>query len=257
MKVYLRPVQNALPRVDLEGKVEIPSLEKMAAAFGKDNLVRQGKAQISGDISWPGALNDFSQETIDGKLTFKVDKGAWVEAEPGAAGRLLGLLNMNALVRRLSLDFSDVSKDGFQFDLIEGDFRLNKGQASTDNLLIYAPSAKILVTGSTDLVTGKIDQVVTVIPEISATLPLAGAAVAGPAGAAVVWLGQKILGDQINQVTAFDYTRKGDWNNPEIKKEKISKNTFNNIKKLFKLGDSEPIVQDGNPIFDENTSELP
>lgn len=249
--------RNTQPEVDLEGIAEIPSLEKLAVAFGNDRLVRQSKAKISAYVSWPGGLNDFSKETVEARLNFNVEKGAWIEGEPGAAGRLLGLLNMNALVRRLSLDFSDVSAEGFKFDRIEGDFRIKDAMAYTDNFRIFSPSAKILVTGHTGLVTEEIDQRVTVIPEVSATLPIAGAVVAGPAGAAVVWIGQKILGDQLNKVTAFDYTIKGNWDQPVIKKEKTSTNTLNNIKKLFRLKKNESAVPDTNPIFDSNTSELP
>ncbi|MCW8929564.1 MAG: DUF3971 domain-containing protein [Gammaproteobacteria bacterium] len=249
---------NIIPEVDVEGSADIPSLQKMAIAFGYDQLIREGKTKISGYISWPGGLNDFSKQSIEGKLNFQVEKGAWIEGKPGAGGRLLGLLNMNAFARRLSLDFSDVSKDGFEFDIIEGDFRFNNAMAYTDNLKIDSPSAKILVRGSTGLVTEEIDQRVTVIPEVSATLPLAGAAVAGPAGAAVVWVGQKILGDRINQVTAYDYTIKGDWENPVIKKDKTSQNTLNKIKQLFKLDENESMATtDEDHFFDTDTSELP
>ena len=246
---------NAIPEVDLGGKAEIPSLEKLVNAFGYEQLIRQGKAQISGYISWSGGLNDLSKENMEGKLNLNVGKGAWVEVKPGAAGRLLGLFNMNAFTRRLSLDFSDVSDEGFEFDKIEGDFRFNKAMANTDNLRIHAPSAKILVRGSTGLVTQKINQRVTVIPEVSATLPLAGAAVAGPAGAAVVWVGQKLLGDQLNQVTAYDYTINGDWDNPEIKKDKTSQNTLNRIKNLFAVKEKKSDEVDKNPIFNADTAE--
>ena len=105
--------------------------------------------------------------------------------------------------------------------------------------------------------TREVDQRVTVIPEVSSTLPIAGAAVAGPAGAAVAWVGQRLLGEHLNKVTAFDYTIKGNWNQLEIKKEKTSSNTLNNIKKLFGLEKNESAVQDNNPIFDIDTSELP
>ncbi len=247
---------NAQPQVDLEGSVKVPSLEKLAVAFDNDRLIRQGKAEFSGYVSWPGGLNDVSYETMDGKVNIKVEQGAWIEGKPGAAGRLLGLLNMNAFARRLSLDFSDVSKDGFEFDKIEGDFRFKDAIAYTDNFKIYSPSAKILVRGSTGLVSEEFDQRVTVIPEVSATLPIAGAAVAGPAGAAVVWVGQKLLGDQINQVTAYDYTIKGNWEQPVIEKDVTSKNTLANLKNIFKLEDDETLAPDSNHIFDINSSEL-
>ncbi len=244
---------NGKPEVDIEGSMEIPSLEEMAIAFGNDQLVRGGKATISGYLSWPGSITNISKTLLDGRLTFNIEQGAWIEGKPGAAGRLLGLLNMNALARRLSLDFSDVSDKGFEFDKIEGDFRFKNATAYTDNLRIFSPSAKILVTGSTGLVSEEINQRVTVIPELSASLPLAGAAVAGPAGAAVVWLGQRLLGDQLNKVTAFDYTITGNWNKPIIKRDKSGVKSINNLKQLLNTKD----VESANSVFDINSSELP
>ncbi|MCU7937990.1 MAG: hypothetical protein KZQ64_10065 [gamma proteobacterium symbiont of Bathyaustriella thionipta] len=248
---------NEYPEVDFEGVAHIPSSEKLLIALGNDQLIRNGKLKLSGYMSWIGGLSDFSKENIEGKVNLISENGAWIEGKPGTAGRLLGLLNMNALVRRFSLDFSDVSKEGFEFDKVEADMRFNKGTIYTDNFRISSPSAKILMTGSTSLVSERFDQRVTVIPEISATLPLAGAAVAGPAGAAVVWVGQKLLGDQLNQVTAFDYTIKGNWDDPEIKKDKTNRNTVSKIIKMFGLDKEKSETQNYNPLFDENNSEYP
>jgi len=58
-------------------------------------------------------------------------------------------------------------------------FVLKTQQLTRIILKSFAPSANILVRGSTGLVSEEIDQRVTVIPDVSATLPLAGAAVAG------------------------------------------------------------------------------
>ncbi|MCU7798728.1 MAG: hypothetical protein KZQ70_00950 [gamma proteobacterium symbiont of Lucinoma myriamae] len=249
--------KNEYPEVEFEGVAKIPSTEKLLIALGNDQLIRGGKLQLSGYMSWIGGLTDFSKENIEGNINLISEKGAWVEGKPGAAGRLIGLLNMNALVRRLSLDFSDVSKEGFQFDKMEADLSFNNGLISTDNFRISAPSARILMTGNTSLVTKQFDQRVTVVPEVSATLPLAGAAVAGPAGAAVVWVGQKLLGDQLNRVTAFDYTIKGSWDEPVIVKDKTNRNTLLRIKKAFGLDEDKSEIPQHNPLLDENNSEYP
>ena len=194
-------------------------------------------------------------------MSISSEKGVFIEAKPGAAGRLLGLLNMNALTRRLSFDFSDFSAKGFAFEKIEGKGHLSKGMFIIDDFLITAPSAKIYITGTTDLLTERFDQRAIVIPEISATLPLAGAAVAGPVGAVVVWVGQKILGDELNKITAYGYTIKGNWDKPEIKKTKVNSNDLKKIKKIFSIktfratenksvNKKSVEKKDNNPVFD-------
>lgn len=224
---------NNTPEVDFEGNLEISSFEEFLKMAGYDQLMRGGKANVSGYLGWPGDLSSYNKQTLEGKLSIEVEKGAYLEGKPGAAGRVLGLLNMNALARRITLDFSDVSDKGFEFNEIKGDFRITRGNAYTDNLRVMAPSAKILVTGRVGLVAEDYDEKVVVVPEISATLPIAGAAVAGPAGAAVAWVGQKLLGSQLNKVTARSYTVKGNWYDPVIEKDELPGNALENIKSLF------------------------
>ncbi|RKZ98668.1 MAG: hypothetical protein DRQ43_01175 [Gammaproteobacteria bacterium] len=237
------------PEVYFEGIADIPSTEKLLLALGNDQLIRKGKVHLSGHMSWKGGLTDFSMENTEASINVTSEKGAWVDGKPGPAGRLLGLLNMNALVRRLSLDFSDFSKEGFEFDKLEADIHFKNGLLSTDNFRISAPSAKILMTGTTSLVTESFDQRVTVIPEVSATLPLAGAAVAGPAGAAVVWVGQKLLGDQLNKMTAVGYTIKGSWDEPVFKRDKARKNSLNKINNEPGLEKEKSKRPNNNPLF--------
>jgi uncharacterized protein YhdP len=61
-----------------------------------------------------------------------IEKGQFLKSEPGAA-RLLGVLSLQALPRRLMLDFSDVFGEGFAFDFVRGDVRIEQGVATTNN----------------------------------------------------------------------------------------------------------------------------
>ncbi len=236
--------RNKIPEMELEGALKVTSFEDFMHLAGYDQLMRGAKAKLSGYLRWPGGPKDLSKETMHGKLAIEVEQGAYLEGKPGTAGRLLGLLNMNALARRISLDFSDVSDKGFEFDEIKGDFRIRKGNAYTDNLTVVAPSAKILVTGRVGLVAEDYDEKVVVVPELSATLPIAGAAVAGPAGAAVAWVGQKLLGSQLNKVTAMSYTVQGTWDKPVIEKAHLKTTALDDLKELFNTNQDTGSVTD-------------
>jgi uncharacterized protein YhdP len=223
------------PKVDIEGSIKIPDVEQFLVQLGYDISMRKGELSVDGFISWPGSLGDFSLESLEGNVSFIIHDGAYLESKLGPTGRVLGLLNTNELQRRFSMDFSDVSDKGFNFDVVQGDVRLLKGSIYSDNVKMEAPSAKILIDGQINFTSKELEQRVTVIPEVSATLPLAGAAVAGPAGAAVVWVGQKILGDEINKATAFDYQVSGSWESPEIQRVKISRKTLEKLKQLLNV----------------------
>ncbi len=121
------------------------------------------------------------------------------------------MLSLQALPRRITLDFRDVFSEGFAFDDIVGDFRIENGQMHTDNLKLAGPAAAVSITGDIDLAqeTQRLD--VRVQPALSSSVS-AGAAVlflANPiVGAAVgagALLAQKIMNNPIDQMFSYDY----------------------------------------------------
>ncbi len=245
-----------VPEVNIEGKLTTDSIEEFNKQLQLDEIIRQGKAEAWGFVEWQGAPSDFSKKNLKGNIHIDVQKGSFIDAKPGAAGRLLGLLNLNELTRRISLDFTDVKDEGFSFDTINGDFKFLNGNIYTDNLRILAPSSNLLITGRTGMVSKDFDQKVVVIPEISATLPIAGAMVAGPAGAAIAWMGQKLVGQEINKISTFTYTVQGSWENPEIKRERSKKLTNTDIKNVFDLQEIKKIDTDKKKRDDKLNSKV-
>jgi uncharacterized protein YhdP len=129
-------------------------------------------------------------------------------------GRLLGLVSLTELPRRLTLDFGDVFGKGLAFDSITGDFKLANGNATTDNLVIAGSAANISVTGRTGLRAKDYDQQMLVVPHVGNSLPLVGAVVGGPIGAAAGFAVQGLLGKGLNQAASARYRVTGSWDNP-------------------------------------------
>lgn len=111
----------------------------------------------------------------------KLTDGRISSIEPGF-GRLLGLISMEQWAKRLSLDFSDIYRKGLSFNQITGTFDITNGIAKTDNLLIDAISAKIHLSGTTNLINKTLDERVSVFPKSSGALPIAGTIVDNLAG---------------------------------------------------------------------------
>lgn len=190
------------------------NLGAMLGAFGFDGLVDGGRTHDQLDARWPGAPNSLSLATMDGSLHIQVDNGRIPEAASPGVGRLLGLVSLAELPRRLTLDFGDVFGKGLAFDAIHGDFRLADGSASTDNLVIDGPAANIRVTGRTGLRRRDYDQQMLVIPHVGNSLPLVGAVVGGPIGAAAGLAVQGLLGKGLNKAASARYRITGSWDKP-------------------------------------------
>ena len=76
-----------------------------------------------------------------------VESGQFLKAEPGLA-KLLGVLSLQSLPRRLTLDFRDVFSEGFAFDFVRGDVD-DRATASprTNNLQMKGVNAAVLMEG--------------------------------------------------------------------------------------------------------------
>ena len=191
-------------------------LGAMLAAFGYDGLVDGGKTRDELDASWPGGPTALSLATMDGTLSVQVSDGRIPEASSPGVGRLLGLVSLADLPRRLTLDFGDVFGKGLGFDSITGDFRLANGNATTDNLVIKGPAANISVTGRTGLRARDYDQQMVVVPHVGNSLPVVGAVVGGPLGAAAGFAVQGLLGKGLNKAASARYRITGSWDDPKM-----------------------------------------
>jgi uncharacterized protein YhdP len=189
------------------------NLGDMLAALGFGNIFNGGKTHDELDATWPGAPSSLALANMTGKLGVEVSNGRIPELAPGV-GRLFGLVSLGELPRRLSLDFGDVFGKGLGFDSITGDFILADGNATTRNLKIHGPAAEITITGRTGLRAKDYDQQVTVVPHLGNSLPVVGAVVAGPVGAAAGLAVQGLLGRGLNHAALRRYHVTGTWAKP-------------------------------------------
>ncbi|WP_440223319.1 YhdP family protein [Dokdonella sp. MW10] len=192
------------------------SLGRMLDALGFAGIIDGGATLAHIDAGWPGGPTSFALADLDGALEVTVDKGRILDVDPGAGGRLFGLLSLREIPRRLSLDFSDLFKSGMSFNSIEGRFALRDGNAFAERLHINSPAADIEITGRTGLRGRDYDQQMVVTPRAGVALPVVGALAGGPVGAAAGLVVQGLVGKQINQAARSRYQVAGTWDKPVI-----------------------------------------
>lgn len=181
--------------------------------LGFASVITDGAVDVGGSLYWEGSPGDFAVARLNGRLKVEIQDGTVEDVDPGG-GRLLGLFSLQALPRRLILDFSDLFAKGMQFRRIDGDLRIADGQLWTDNLAMDAPSAHVVVAGRTGLASEDYDLLVTVVPNVADSIAVAGGIALGPQTGAVLWLVQKLLG--LDKAGTFQYTVEGSWQDPKI-----------------------------------------
>ena len=205
------------PRTQVNLRLEISDIGRLLIRLGHKQGVQRGTSKLEGSLSWTGAPYELDYETLTGSLGLQAAKGQFVKLDPGV-GKLLGVLNLQSLPRRVSLDFRDVFSEGFAFDEITGAVRIDRGTASTDNFRIRGPAAQVMIRGEVNLVQETENLRVRITPQVSDSVSVAGALVGGPVAGAVVFLAQKALKDPLGQIVAFEYDVAGTWSAPTVSK---------------------------------------
>jgi uncharacterized protein YhdP len=191
------------------------SLGSLMDSLDISTSLEGGQTVLHFDAWWPGSPGAFALSRLNGEIDFSVSRGQITNASAGG-GRLLGLLSIQALPRRLSLDFRDVFDSGFDFEEATGTFHMENGTATTDDVLLSSSAARISMSGSTDLVAQQYDQLMTVQPGVGNTLPIIGAIAGGPGGAAAGLALQGLLHKTLGEATQVQYTITGTWDEPLI-----------------------------------------
>jgi len=221
--------RGARRRAVMDFKLQLADSGAWLDRLGTSKAIRGGKGQLSGQISWMGSPFAIDYASLAGQVNVAIDAGQFLKAEPGAA-RLLGVLSLQSLPRRLSLDFRDVFQEGFAFDNVTGDVTIAQGVAKTNNLRMRGVQALVLMEGSADLERETQDLRVVVVPEINAGTAALAYAVINPAVGLGAFLAQTILRKPLMQASTREFRVSGPWADPKV--EQVQR----------KLGDDVPSV---------------
>lgn len=204
-------------RTQIQFTLQIEDSGQLLTRLAMPGVVRDGRGKIEGQLTWQGSPLSIDYPTLAGKFNVGVEKGQFLKTEPGV-GRLLGIFNLQALPRRLALDFSDVFYEGFAFDFFRGDVRVDKGVAYTNNLQMKGVSAAALIEGQSDLAKETQNLKVVVIPEINAGNASLYMATINPLVGLTSYLAQLILSKPLVKAGTTELKVDGTWSNPRITK---------------------------------------
>jgi uncharacterized protein (TIGR02099 family) len=207
----------------LDAELDVVDAGRYLARFGLPDAVRGAPTKVRGQLGWAGSPQAFDYPTLTGAFSIQAGQGQFTKLDPGA-GKLLGVLSLQALQRRLTLDFRDLVGEGFAFDEITGDVRIQNGIMKTDNLRIVGPAARVAISGETDIAKETQRLKVRVQPTLSAGVSVGAAVlllanpIIGAAVGAGSLLAQKVLQDPIEQMFAYEYAVSGSWTDPQVER---------------------------------------
>ena len=183
--------------------------------FGMKDVIREGKGKIEGQVAWLGSPITPDFPSMAGAFTVNMESGQFLKAEPGLA-KLLGVLSLQSLPRRLALDFRDVFTEGFSFDFVRGDVKIDQGVAFTNNLQMKGVNAAVLMEGRADILRETQDLRVVVVPEINAGTASLVATIINPVVGLGSFLAQLILRRPLIETATQEFYIDGPWADPRV-----------------------------------------
>ncbi len=194
------------PRIQADIKLEASDIGKLLTRLGYPERVKRGRGELEGVLSWSGSPRAIDYPTLSGSLKLKAKQGQFPKLETGI-GKLFSIFDLQALPRRIILDFRDVLTEGFGFDNISGDVKINRGVAITNDLRIRGSAAKFVMSGEVDLAAETQKLHVKVMPSLGLVTPVAGIA---------SMIANKELKDPFDQVVSSEYNVTGTWADPIV-----------------------------------------
>lgn len=202
-------------QVGINWSVKSQNWGQVFALFGFNQVLQKGEGTVDGLLTWQGHILPKPEDLL-GRTQIQLENGVLPSLNPGVA-KLLGILSIDGIFRRLSMNFSDLADKGLAFDRLSGTLFLSHHSLSSDKITMSGPAMDLLFSGETELNTARLNLKVTVLPHIGGSMAVAATVVGGPIAGAMTWLADKLLSHTILKDKGLVYYIGGTWQQPDVK----------------------------------------
>jgi uncharacterized protein (TIGR02099 family) len=204
-------------QTELDFTLNVRDAGALLERLGQPQAVRGGKGELVGQLRWNDSPLNPDPLSMSGNMKVDIGAGQFLRQDPGVT-RLLGVLSLQALPRRLLLDFRDVFQEGFAFDSVTGNVDMRQGVAFTNNLRMRGVQAVVLMEGQASLQNETQDLRVVVVPEINAGTASLAYAVINPALGLGTFLAQVFLRKPLAEANTREFRVTGPWADPKVER---------------------------------------
>jgi uncharacterized protein YhdP len=142
-----------------EPKIQGVPIQSFLNWFNITNTEMTGKVNLTGKLETVGRNDPERKQNLNGAFNLRI--------EDGTINRMrivVQILNLLDLSRWFTLQLPDLAKQGIRFRSITGDFKVNKGVYSTENLIVDSSDLRMTGVGKIDVPKDEVDFIVAVRP---------------------------------------------------------------------------------------------
>ncbi|MEQ8691663.1 MAG: AsmA-like C-terminal region-containing protein [Pseudomonadales bacterium] len=202
-----------------QGTVVLDDLKDTLPKWDYAAALETSEALLIADSTWAGSPANVSLLGLNGELRFRAAEGRFLDVESGGGLRVLSLLNFSNIAKRISFDFSDVTRDGMPFDKISAHVDLENGTLRfLDRMEVESKSSNFQIGGQVNLRSGVLDNEMIVTLPVSDSLPWYGVylAIANPLAGLGVLVGERVLRKPLRAFSTAKFEVKGTLDEPEV-----------------------------------------
>ena len=183
--------------------------------LGYPGKFNSGVINLSGYLIWNDALTKWSPSLTSGEIGFVAKDGSLINAANNPSATVVGVLNYDTLLQRMSVDVTDVLKGGIAYHEIAGKMTVVNGIILVDGVRLNSPSVEIVLQGSTDWIRKQHDLVVGAESNVGKSLTTI-ATLINPIQGLYTYLAKELLEELDVELFALNYQIKGSWDEPEV-----------------------------------------
>lgn len=157
-------------RTSVKFTLDADNFEKLAAVFDVTPGVKDSPLKVKAELNWAGGPSGFNLPSLSGNVRFDLGKGHMEQLSDKGA-RIFSLFSLDSILRKLSLDFSDVFGKGLYFNSFNGDLALDNGMLQTTNTEMDAVAGNMKVRGYTNLVSESLNYDIRFAPKLASSVP--------------------------------------------------------------------------------------
>lgn len=219
-------VANNTDKTNIKFNLKISDLSKSLERLNITPVVYSKNGNINFEGSYAAPIYDFRVQDLLGNMSVVFKNGRIshfdkeLEEKIGLA-KILSILSLQTIPRRLKLDFSDLSENGYTFDNFKGTFAFADGIMTIQDSYIDGPIAYAKMTGNLDLNKKLYDINLRINPYITASLPVVATIAGGPVAGLATWVASNIINKGMQSISGYTYRVSGPWSDPVVQQVKI------------------------------------
>lgn len=202
----------------LQAEALFDDLGAYLAHIGFNGVMEGGHGHVRGTVKWRDLPWGFELSGLQGDLDVEFSKGRFLSMGSRSA-RLLEVLSLQSVQRLASFNWNPAGllKQGFPFDTLLGQIKLENGVMHSENYRVTGPVATIIIAGDVDLPHEGLDLYAIVVPNLDVSgAAIAAGIVVNPLVGVGAFLTQWLLKSPMSKAMTIEYQVKGSFDAPQI-----------------------------------------